>query len=90
MLGHITAKYLGEQDNIFKGKDGKDIQYRQIGLQNPEKKLDIMVCGIDLNYDLSKLVENELYMFVVNIPSVVKSDTRLRVLDVVPFKVDKK
>ena len=89
MIAHIQANYVGCEVKDY-NIDGKKYIGRYIGLQNPEKKLQIMTCSYVENLDVSKLVELEQYMFIVDMPISFNDKTRLKVIDVVPFKVDKK
>lgn len=88
MLAHLDAKYLGE-DTMETTIDQKDIKYRHIALQNPEKKTQIMICRTDLNLDLSGLKEGQRYLFVIDIPIVMQDKAKYKVLGVVPFSNDK-
>ena len=88
MLAHLEATYLGE-DTMETKIDQKDIKYRHIALQNPDKKTQIMICRTDLNLDLSGLKESQKYLFIIDIPVVMQDKGKYKVLGVVPFSNDK-
>ena len=91
MIGHMEAVYLGKESGSFED-NGKKIAYCTLALQNPDvtKSSQIMKCFSSSDLEVDKLVQYQKYLFIIDIPIILKDKAKVKVLGIVPFKEDNK
>lgn len=91
MLAHMEAVYLGKEAGTFED-NGNKITYCTLALQNTDinKSSQIMKCSSSSDLEVDKLVQYQKYLFIIDIPIILKDKAKVKVLGIVPFKDDTK
>lgn len=90
MLANMQAVYIGQRCGTFTGEDNKEINYCSIALGNPDpnKSDQVMTCSVSSDVDIKSLERFKEYVFIIDVPIILKDKQKIKVVGVVPFKVD--
>ena len=90
MLATMQAIYIGQRTGTFKSDDNKEINFCSIALGNPDstKSDQVMNCSVASDVDVNKLLRFQEYNFIIDVPIQLKDKQKIKVVGVLPFKVD--